>query len=322
MNNDKTYIDPQMRELLRPIWAAEDDQIDWDNMREEDIIAMRSQAAGEAIQRPSIVPDLPKVTDIQANGAFGKTRVRLYNPINDGTPLPALIFLHGGGWVGGSIETRDNGARLLAAESGVVVLSVDYALAPEHRFPGPLDDVVTVCHWIREHASDFGVDAERLAIGGDSSGANLALAAALDFRNAGQRFLRSLVLFYGVYAHDHDTDSHRLFGRDDRYTLSSAAMDCCWRMYLSDPEQDQDPRAAPLYANMHDLPPAYIMCGSLDPLLDDSLRLHAKMAAAGVDVTKRIVDGVTHSFLSFVEQLDVSPKAWREAAAFLRVAMG
>jgi acetyl esterase len=303
------------------MWMAGADEPDWDSMQEEDMIALRAQASSMVIPRPSMVPDLPRVKDIHADGAFGKTRVRLYDPVDDGTPLPALIFLHGGGWVGGSIENRDNGARLLASASRFAVLSVEYALAPERRFPGPLDDVLAVCRWLYKHAGKLGIDPERLAIGGDSSGANLALAAALDLRDANEHFLRALVLFYGVYAHNHNTDSHRLFGRDGRYMLSSASMDCCWRMYLLRPEQDQDPRAAPLLANMSSLPPTYIMCGSLDPLLDDSLRLHSKMTAAGVDASKRIVDGVTHSFLSYVEQLDVSPKLWQEAADFLRGTM-
>ena len=321
MTDDKTFIDPQMREILRPMWETEADEINWDSIQADEVIAMRSLAANETASKPSIVPDLPRVVDLDASGAFGKTRMRLYDPLNNGNPLPALIFLHGGGWVGGSIENRDNGARLLAAESQVAVLSVDYALAPEHHFPDPLDDVVAVCRWLREHAGEYGIDSERLAIGGDSSGANLALAAALDLRNANENFLRSLILFYGVFAHDHQTASHRLYGRDGRYTLSSAAMDCCWRMYLSNPAQDQDPRAAPLYADMRDLPPSYIMCGSLDPLLDDSLQLYAKTTQAGVDTTKRIFDGVTHSFMSYIGQLDLSLQAWKEAAGFLRSKM-
>ena len=158
MNNENTYIDPQMREILKPVWAAGADEPDWASMQEEDIIALRAPADSAAMPRPAIVPDLPRVEDIQAEGAFGKTRVRLYDPINDGKPLPALIYLHGGGWVGGSIENRDNGARLLAAGSRFAVLSVDYALAPEHRFPEPLDDVVAVCRWLREHAADHGID--------------------------------------------------------------------------------------------------------------------------------------------------------------------
>ena len=322
MSDDETfYIDPQMREILQSVWFENHDEPDWNSWREEEVIALRSEGGGEAGPRPAIVPEIPRVSDFLTDGAFGQSRVRLYDPINDSKPLPALIFLHGGGWVGGDIESRDNGARLLAAQSRCAVLSVEYALAPEHRFPEPLDDVVAISRWIHQHANEIGVDANRLAIGGDSAGANLALAAALDLRDTGEQLFKCLLLFYGVYAHDHDTPSHQQFGRDGRYTLSSAAMDCCWRMYLADLEQDKDPRAAPLYADMRDLPPAYVMCGSLDPLLDDSHQLYAKMKQAGIDARKRIFDGVTHSFMSHIGQLDLAVQAWQEAADYLRATL-
>jgi len=318
MTDNKPYIDPQVLALLEPMWNSSEADIDWDNLSEEEVIALRAPAAAETLKAPQLGPDLPRVTDLEANGAFGKTRVRLYDPLNDGKSLPALIYLHGGGWCGGSIENRDDGARLFAARSNMAVLSVDYALAPEHKFPGPLQDVVAVSRWFRDHGNEFGIDPQRLAIGGDSSGANLALAAALDLRNADENFIRNLILFYGVYAHDHSTASHQSFGCDDRYTLSSAAMDLCWRMYLANPTQDQDPRSAPLLADMAGLPPAYIMCGSLDPLLDDSLQLYTKMQEAGIDVTRRIHDGVPHGFISFIDTVDLSRQAWTEAAEYLR----
>jgi len=319
MTDNKPYIDPQILALLEPMWENPGEEFDWDNLSEEEVIAMRAPAAEAILKEPQLGPELPRVLNLEAVGAFGKTSVRLYDPLNIDKPLPALIYLHGGGWCGGSIEDRDNGARLFAAGSNVAVLSVDYALAPEQKFPGPLDDVVAVCRWFRDHGNEFGIDPQQLAIGGDSSGANLALAAALDFRNADEHFIRNLILFYGVYAHDHSTASHQSFGCDDRYTLSSAAMDLCWRMYLANPTQDQDPRSAPLLADMADLPPAYIMCGSLDPLLDDSLQLYTKMQKAGIDVVKRIYQGVPHSFLSFIDKVNLSRQAWAEAADYLRL---
>ena len=321
MADNNPYIDPQVLALLEPVWENPAEEFDWDNFSEEEVIAMRVPAAAATSKEPQRGPDLPRVMDLEADGAFGKTRVRLYDPLKDGKPLPALIYLHGGGWCGGSIENRDNGARIFASACNMAVLSVDYALAPEHKFPGPLDDVVAVCRWFREQGSEFGIDPQQLAIGGDSSGANLALAAALDLRNANEHFIRNLILFYGVYAHDHSTASHQSFGRDDRYTLSSAAMDLCWRMYLANPTQDQNPRSAPLLADMAGLPPTYIMCGSLDPLLDDSLQLCEKMKKAGIDVTQRIHDGVPHGFLSFIDQVDLSRQAWSEAADHLQLKM-
>ena len=321
MDDEKIQIDPQMQAILKPLWDSPEEEPDWDRFGHNEVIAMRAEAMEALAEAPRSGPELPRVVDLDASGAFGKTRVRLYDPSNSGDLQPALIFLHGGGWFGGSIEGRDGGCRLLADLSNQVVLSVGYALAPEHKFPGPLNDVLAVCRWLRAHADELGIDPQRLAIGGDSAGANLALATALDLRNSDEQFLCGLLLFYGVFAHDHQTPSHRRFGKDGRYTLSSAAMDFCWRMYLNAPDEDQDPRAAPLLADLTRLPPAYIMCGSLDPLLNDSRNLYEKMKQAGVDCTLRIHEGVPHSFLSYFSQVNLAREAWREAADFLRSMM-
>ena len=308
------YIDAEMRALLEPIWKEAAPDLDWYGMSEADVIAMREPvtiAVNEALRQ---APDLPRVVDLTAQGAFGQTRVRLYDPLGIDQPVPALLFLHGGGWVGGSIESRDDGCRRLAHASKLLVLSVDYVLAPEHKFPDPLDDVVTVCRWLHKHGRKYGIDTDHLAIGGDSAGANLALAATLDLRGTGEDLIRQMFLLYGVFAHDHSTASHRRFGQDGRYTLSSAAMDCCWRMYLADSTQDQDPRAAPLLADLSGLPPTYIICGSLDPLLDDSQQLHERLTEAGVNSELRIYDGVTHSFLSFTDDVSISRQGWNDLA--------
>ncbi|MCP4411287.1 MAG: alpha/beta hydrolase [Gammaproteobacteria bacterium] len=315
------YIDPQISLLLEQQLSDGQSDYDWDQLSEEEIINMRALAAEACKENPQIGPDLPLIMDLQALGAFGKTPVRLYKPVSDDKPLPALIFLHGGGWCSGDIESRDDRCRLLAAESGMIIFSVGYVLAPEYKFPKPLEDVTAVCRWIREQGDEFGIDPDRLGIGGDSAGANLALAAALDFRNDGENFFKYLALYYGVYSHDHSTDSHHNFGSDERYTLSSKAMDCCWRTYLNDPCEDQNLRSAPLLADLSDLPPAYMICGSLDPLLDDSRHLYKKMINSGNDAELRIYDGATHGFLAYFNKVDLSKKAMIEAAADLRLRM-
>ncbi|MYE58816.1 MAG: alpha/beta hydrolase fold domain-containing protein [Alphaproteobacteria bacterium] len=141
-------------------------------------------------------PPLASVVNLALAGPHGELRVRVYRPRDDGA-LPGLLYLHGGGFMLGSVESHDTLCRLLAKEAEAAVVSVDYRLAPEHRFPVPVEECIFACDWLAEHGAEIGVDAARLAVGGDSAGANLALAV-LDRR---REALRTALLFYGCYGH-------------------------------------------------------------------------------------------------------------------------
>ncbi len=278
---------------------------------------MRARFADDIVAWNSDPPDVPLIADSVVPTSSRQVPVRLYVPGGDGTPLPTLICFHGGGWVVGDLDSNDRALRLLALESGVAILSVDYCLAPEHPFPAPLNECLEVARWVRRHGANHGIDVERLAIGGDSAGANLALATALDLRDAGERWLRYMLLVYGVYEREHDTASHRHFG-DGQFGLGTEAMDALWSMYLGRAGSADDPRAAPLRARLDSLPPACIIAGQLDPLRDDSRRLGARLIEGGGSVEYLEYPGVIHGFMSMTRDLAVARRATASAADSLR----
>ena len=144
------------------------------------------------------MPTLPFIKDLECDTPCGQVPVRLYDPSGSDGLLPCLVFIHGGGWIVGDLDTNDRTLRVLALESGVRILSVDYPLAPEHPFPEGLDACLGVVRWVRENGAGWGLDPDRLAVGGDSAGGNLALATALDLRDAGENFLQFVLLIYAA----------------------------------------------------------------------------------------------------------------------------
>ena len=266
------------------------------------------------------LPALPSVQDLVCDTAAGPVPVRLYDPAGGDEPRPCLVFIHGGGWIVGDLETNERTLRVLALESGVRILSVDYPLAPEHKFPEGLDACLGVVRWVREHGADWGLDPERLAIGGDSAGGNLALAAALDLRDAGENFLRFALLIYAALSPEPHSHSHRMFGGGD-FGLGTVAMEYFWSLYLGDDGQRSNPRAVPLLAGMENMPPMHLVTAGLDPLTDDSSALAEKLQALDIPVEHRHYPGVIHGFFSMSLFLDAGAKAVREAGEALRKAL-
>jgi len=242
--------------------------------------------------------------------------VRLYDPVGRDTELPCLIFIHGGGWIVGDLDTNERTMRLLAIQAGIRVLSVDYPLAPENKFPAGLDACVAVTRWTHQHGRDWGIDPERLAIGGDSAGGNLALATVLDLRNANENWLKLGLMIYPALSPHAETDSHQSFGQGE-FGLGTDAMNYFWGEYLAEESQRNDPRAVPLLADMHSMPAIYIVTGGLDALTDDSRVLEQMLHQAGSEVTHMHYPGMIHGFFSMALFLDVAQKAVNEASAAL-----
>jgi acetyl esterase/lipase len=261
---------------------------------------------------------LERERDLTLPGPHGQVPCRLYLP-DDAERPPLLVFAHGGGFVQGSIPSWDAMLRELVRQSGVAALSVDYRLSPEHRFPVAFDEMVAMIRLAARDGAGLGIDPARLAVGGDSAGGNLALAAALALRDAGERALGFQLLIYGVYSTDTESDSWQRFGRGAG--LSQSQMRWIWETYLESPEQQRDCRAAPLLADLRGLPPAHLIVGSLDPLLDDSHCLAARLREAGVPCELTVYEGVNHGFIRYGRLIATACRAIGDCAAALRKAL-
>ncbi|HEX4185394.1 MAG TPA: alpha/beta hydrolase [Stellaceae bacterium] len=261
---------------------------------------------------------LERERDLTLPGPHGQVPCRLYLP-DDADKPPLLIYAHGGGFMQGSLPSWDAMLRELVRQSGVAALSVDYKLSPEHRFPVAFDETVAMVRLAAREGAGLGIDPARLAIGGDSAGANLALAAAAALRNAGEGALGFMLLIYGCYSTDTESASWQRFGRGAG--LSQTQMRWIWETYLERPQQQNDWRAAPILADPAGLPPAHLIVGSLDPLFDDSHRLAARLKEAGVPCRLTVYDGINHGFIRYGRLIATARRAVGDCAAALRNAL-
>ena len=258
------------------------------------------------------------VDDRRIPGPKGAIPVRIYSPSGRG-PFPVLVYFHGGGWVIGNIETHDAPCRALTNAANSIVVSVDYRLAPEHRFPAAVEDCDAATRWVAEHAAEIGGDARQIGVGGDSAGGNLAAAVALAARDRGGPRLLFQLLVYPVTDHRFDTASYR--DNADGYFLTRDAMLWFWGHYLSSDADGANPLASPLRAkDLHGLPPAFVMTAEYDPLRDEAETYASRLREAGVAVTTKRYDGAIHGFFSMGNVLSAGKQGMEDAAAALRAA--
>ena len=236
--------------------------------------------------------------------------LRIYRP-GPGR-LPAILYLHGGGWVAGSVNTHDGVCAALAKEADVVVVSVQYRRAPESPFPAPNDDTFAALQWLCSSARDLDVDSSRIAVSGDSAGAHLAMGAAIEARDRGGPSIALQVLFYPVVAPDFETPSYREHANG---TLTRADMIEYWSHYLPNDARG-DHRAHPLRASLRGLPPAHIVVAGLDPLHDEGVTLAEQLQRQGVATVLVDEPTLVHGFLR------TSPFVQRARAARLAMAVG
>jgi acetyl esterase len=254
-------------------------------------------------------------------GPTGAIPVRVYTPVESGAALPAVVYFHGGGWVIMGIETHDWICRRLAKESGAVVVSVEYRLAPEHRFPAALDDCYTAAKYVADHASEFGVDGARVAVAGDSAGGNLSAAVALQARAAGEPAFAAQVLVYPVTDAANDTDSYK--ENSTGYLLEEPAMMWFWEQYMGPDGDPYDAYASVLRAaDLSGLPPAIVITAEYDPLRDEGEAYAQRLDGFDVPTTTIRYDGVIHGFLGMREIVPEADAAMAAIAAFLRQQFG
>jgi acetyl esterase len=286
-------VDPQMQGVIERV--AKSVLPPFYTVSAED--ARRLYKETRAVLSPP-VPEVSEVRDLVAPGPAGPIPLRLYRGLATagGAPLPVLVYFHGGGWTIGDLDTHDIVCRTLANKARCAVVAVDYRMGPEHKFPAAVEDCVAATRWVAEQAAALGVDAARIAVGGDSAGGNLATVVAITLRDAGGPRLVFQALVYPATDQRMDTASHARFG--EGYLLTRNNMLWFRDNYLAAADYD-DWRASPIRAaDLARLPPAHIITAGYDPLVDEGRAYSDRLLAAGVPVLYECFEGMAHGFLT------------------------
>jgi acetyl esterase len=253
-----------------------------------------------------------EVRDFVVPGPAGDLTARLYRPSTAGA-LPVLVYFFGGGWSLGTLDTSDAVCRMITNRAGCASVAVSYRLAPENKFPAAVDDCYAGAAWVEAHAAELGVDAARLAVGGDSSGGNLAAAVTLRAREFGApAFVHQLLVYPNT---DATADTPSMREVTDEHFFNKNAIAWYWGMYLASPDDGLSPFASPLKAaDLSGLPPATVITAELDPLRDESELYARALSQAGVPAEIIRYDGMMHGFFTMVGILDVAREAVATAA--------
>jgi acetyl esterase len=267
-------------------------------------------------------PEVALVRDLHASGPAGPIPLRFYRPMgsSESALLPVLVYYHGGGWVIGDLDTHDSLCRALCNESGCAVVSVDYRLSPEHRFPAAADDAIAATRWVQAHAAELKLDASRLAVGGDSAGGNFAAVVSIAARDAGDLPIAFQLLIYPATDQHRTAPSHTKNG--EGYLLTRDTMDYFSGHYITDPAQYKDWRASPLlHTDLSKLPPALVLTAGYDPLRDEGAAYAEALTAAGNRASYVCFERQIHGFITMGKVLDEANTAVSLCAAELRRAL-
>jgi acetyl esterase len=306
-------LDPQAKILLDQLAAQ-------GGLAVENMTPVEARKSFEAMRMPFPGEPVARIENRTLPGPRGALPVRIYTPEATRAPAPAVVYFHGGGWVIGSPDTHENLCKALANRARAVVVSVDYRLAPEHRFPAAAEDCYAAAHWVAGHGAEIGVDGGRIAVAGDSAGGNLAAVVALMARNLGGPALRQQTLIYPVTDADFETPSYRQ--NAEGYLLTRDAMRWFWDHYVPDTARRSDPYASPLRAEKFgELPRALVVTAEYDPLRDEGESYAARLRDAGVPTELSRYDGQIHGFVSMLDVLDAGKRAVDQIGAALRRAL-
>lgn len=299
-------LNPSYDDMLRQLAA-----LDGPSLAEVPVEVGREMFRAMQAQAPEI--EVAAVTDIRAGGV----PARVYRPHGDG-PFPVVMMFHGGGWVIGDLETADSQSREVCRGAGAVVISVDYRLAPEHRFPAAAEDCYSATKWAAEYVGGHDGDAGSLAVVGDSAGGNLAAVVAQMARDRGGPRIAFQLLVYPVTdGVNFDTASYR--DNAEGYLLTAEAMHWFWDHYVPSPDDRRNPYASPLLASdLSALPPALVMTAEYDPLRDEGEAYGRALTKAGVDAEVVRYDGFIHGFFAHTRTVDATRGAMADACAALR----
>jgi acetyl esterase len=267
---------------------------------------------GAAVPSPI---ELPSIVDRTIPGPAGEIPVRIYRP-SEAEGLPVTVFFHGGGWVIGNLDSHDHVCRVLASKAECVVVAVDYRLAPEAKFPAAADDAVAALEWVVDHADELGVDADRVAVAGDSAGGNLAAVVAVHARDSDRVELVQQVLIYPVT--DGSCDRPSMTENAEGYFLTRDGMEWFHGHYANDDSDRRHPRYSPIEADLRGVAPAVVVTAEYDPLRDQGRAFAEALTEAGVTAEYHEFDGMFHGFFSMDAGIDAAGDAQDRVAAALR----
>lgn len=312
-------INPQMKAVLARedelAGDANDTSVGFEQMRENYVAGRAYWTEGG--------PTMAKQFDAEVEGPRGAIPVRYYYPVEQ-EAAPAIVYVHGGGFVLGNLDTHDRVCRILAQNAGVPVVAVDYRLSPEAKFPSAVEEVAAVAAYLHENGSRHGIDGERLSFAGDSGGAHLGLAATMYLREelGGSDFVKCCLLYYGWFGLTGSSSMRLLGGSWDGLTEAD------WQFYLQMYANDPAELAVNPYANLflndmeRDMPACYIAAAEFDPLRDDSATLAAICEQYGTPFRYEVFEGVIHAFLHYTKMLDAANDALEHGATFYREQLG
>jgi acetyl esterase len=308
-------LDPQIEfvvGLVKQANAPEFWQLTPDQAREQYLLRVDKLKVREPIHR---------VADRRIPGPGSDIGLRIYTPREPGPGerLPVLLWYHGGGFVIGNLDTHDSACRMLANQADCLVVAVDYRLAPEYKFPAAVEDCEAALRWVASHAGEIGGDPARLAVGGDSAGANLATVVAMLARDAGSPKLAFQLLVYPCVAPEPETPSHHKFAQG--YVLTRNTVTWFYKLYLRSQADRRDFRFAPLIADdLSNLPPALVLVAGYDPLRDEGVDYAKRLVDAGNRVRLSNYEGAIHGFFLMGGAVDIAKQAVAESAQMLKEA--
>jgi acetyl esterase len=312
----KDLLDPQIKDFLNYVEEVNSPALN--TMRPAQ--AREAYTQGIFAVRGDLIP-VGSIHDELIDGPSGPIGMRVYQPgDHQGLVNPVLVYFHGGGWSFGSIETHDHICRRICSESACIIVSVDYHLAPEYKFPVAVDDAIFAVNWVAANGARLCADVSRIAVGGDSAGATLATVAAMAARDTGYPDISYQLLIYPATDMSMGFPSHRKFG--EGFRLTRPLMVWSTTNYLGDGQDILDPRASPLLAQNHaSLPPALIITAGFDPLQDEAIAYAEKLKIAGVAVEHWHLEGMIHGFIGMTGIVDQSVLALEQIGQALKEAL-
>jgi len=310
-------LDPDIRRFIRGVGEAMAKQGD---VAKATVPQLRAWAEAARAPWRAGGPRMAETLNLVGPTRHGDVRLRIHRP--ELSELPGLVYLHGGGWMVFSLDTHDRVMREYASRARCCVVGVDYALSPERKFPVALEQVVDVVDWLSREGRALGIDAGRLAIGGDSAGGNLSVATALLRRDAkAAPPLAGMLLNYGAFVARNSDEACRRYGGPE-YMLGCEEMAGYWRAYVSAEAELQNPLVCPLLASLADLPPAFLAIAECDILGEQGRKMAERLQAAGVPARSVVYKGASHSFIEAMSIAALSNRALSDASGWLAQVLG